>query len=129
MRRLIFLLLLFVTSPVWAGIDNPTDTSSLMLTASADTTYLKLDASNDPITGALTISNKVSIDSSLAISGDAQLYGSVSSPYYKITTTPTMNSTGTISIIAKDASLLTPNAGWMPIKSSDGTTVYFPYWQ
>jgi hypothetical protein len=49
-------------------------------------------------------------------------------PFFQTSTAPTANSTGTVAIVAKDASLLTNNAGWLPMKKSDGVTVYIPYW-
>jgi hypothetical protein len=54
--------------------------------------------------------------------------GVVTGTYFQTSTAPTANSTGTVAIVAKDTNLLTANAGWMPIKKSDGTTVYIPYW-
>jgi hypothetical protein len=51
------------------------------------------------------------------------------SPYFQTSTVPTDNvAGGTVVIVAKDANLLTANAGWLPLKRSDGTTVYVPYW-
>lgn len=47
---------------------------------------------------------------------------------FQISTAPTDNSTGTVAIVAKDTNLLTANAGWLPFKRSDGTTVFVPYW-
>lgn len=52
----------------------------------------------------------------------------VEGTYFKTTTVPTVNSSGTVAIVAKDAETLTNNAGWLPMKRSDGTVVYIPYW-
>lgn len=54
--------------------------------------------------------------------------GIITASYFKTSTAPTAVSTGTVTIVAKDAALLTPNAGWLPFKRSDGTIVYVPYW-
>lgn len=54
--------------------------------------------------------------------------GSVYAPYFQTLTAPLANSTGTVSIVAKDTNLLTPNAGWMPLKDNGGNVVYIPYW-
>jgi hypothetical protein len=56
-----------------------------------------------------------------------QVAGVASAPYFKITTAPTANSTGADTILDRTATPTT-NAGWLPIKKSDGTTVYIPYW-
>lgn len=54
--------------------------------------------------------------------------GTVTAAYFKTSTAPTANSTGTVNIVAKDANLLTNNDSWLPFKKSDGTTVYVPCW-
>lgn len=54
--------------------------------------------------------------------------GVLAANYHQTSTAPTANSSGTVVIAAKDANLLTANAGWLPMKRSDGTTVYLPYW-
>ena len=54
--------------------------------------------------------------------------GLVTAANFQVSTAPTANSTGTVEIVAKDANLLTANAGWLPFKRSDGTIVYVPYW-
>jgi hypothetical protein len=46
----------------------------------------------------------------------------------KIGIAPTANSSGTVAIVAKDANLLTNNAGWVQMQRSDGTVIYLPYW-
>ena len=38
------------------------------------------------------------------------------------------NSSGTVAIVAKDANLLTNNAGWLPMKQSTGAIIYIPFW-
>jgi hypothetical protein len=61
--------------------------------------------------------------------GDADLgNNSIIATFFQISTAPTANSTGTVAIAAKDANLLTANVGWLPLKRSDGTIVYVPYW-
>jgi hypothetical protein len=52
----------------------------------------------------------------------------ITATYFQTSTAITANSTGTVAIVAKDANLLTNNAGWLPLKKSDGTVVYVPYW-
>jgi hypothetical protein len=52
----------------------------------------------------------------------------VTGTYFQTSTAITANSSGTVAIVAKDANLLTNNAGWLPCKKSDGTVVYLPYW-
>jgi hypothetical protein len=54
--------------------------------------------------------------------------GVATATFHQTSTAPTANSTGTVVIVAKDAAALTANAGWLPLKRSDGTTVYVPYW-
>jgi len=74
-----------------------------------------------------TTANTVAIASGTGVT-DLTWTGSLSAAYFKTSTAPTANSTGTVTIVAKDASLLTANAGWLPVKKSDGTIVYLPYW-
>jgi hypothetical protein len=62
------------------------------------------------------------------LNGDMLISGIVTATFFKTSTGVTANSTGTVSIVAKDAEVSTANAGWMPIKKSDGVTVYIPYW-
>jgi hypothetical protein len=64
----------------------------------------------------------------LDVTGDVLSSGVVTATTFKISTVPTANSTGTVTIVAKDVSLLTANTGWLPLKRSDGTIVYVPYW-
>jgi hypothetical protein len=64
----------------------------------------------------------------LDVSGQITSNNIVTGTYFQTSTAITANSTGTVVIVAKDANLLTANAGWMPFKKSDGTTVYVPYW-
>jgi hypothetical protein len=52
----------------------------------------------------------------------------VIAPYFQTSTAITANSTGTVVIVAKDTGTLTANAGWLPMKKSDGATIYIPYW-
>lgn len=64
----------------------------------------------------------------LDVTGQITSNNIVTGTYFQTSTAITANSSGTVTIVAKDANLLTANAGWMPIKKSDGTTVYIPYW-
>jgi hypothetical protein len=63
-----------------------------------------------------------------AYSGLTQFNGVVQADFLKTATPPIANSTGTVALVAKDANLLTANAGWIPMKRSDGTEIYLPYW-
>jgi hypothetical protein len=55
--------------------------------------------------------------------------GVITAANFQISTAPTANvAGGTVAIVAKDANLLTANAGWLQFKRSDGTIVYMPYW-
>jgi hypothetical protein len=65
------------------------------------------------------------IATTVTFSGDATT--TVVSPYFKISTAPTANGAGVGSIKVRGGVAAT-NAGWLPIKKSDGTTVYIPYW-
>lgn len=54
--------------------------------------------------------------------------GTFEATFFQTVTAPTPNSSGTVIIRAKDTASDTLNAGWLPLKRSDGTTVYVPYW-
>jgi hypothetical protein len=77
-----------------------------------------------------TVSPTVALDVVGAILASTTITATTDSiaAYHQTSTAITANSTGTVAIVAKDANLLTANAGWMPIKKSDGTIVYIPYW-
>lgn len=64
----------------------------------------------------------------LDVTGQITADNIVTGTYFQTSTAITTNSSGTVAIVAKDTNLLTANAGWMPIKKSDGTVVYVPYW-
>ena len=64
----------------------------------------------------------------LDTNGNLTTLGVTTGTYFQTSTAITANSTGTVAIVAKDAAAGTNNAGWMPIKKSDGTVVYIPYW-
>jgi len=101
-----------------------------------NTKYLELSSAG-VLTHYYDASNRwnITVGSTGGVTFDAVGAGSefifsdnVSAPLFKTTTAPTANSSGTVSIVAKDAGALTANAGWLPMKRSDGTTVYLPYW-
>ena len=73
--------------------------------------------------GASYHAGAVILDSTLGVTGLITATASI-----KIGIAPTANSTGTVAIVAKDANLLTANAGWVQLQRSDGTAIYLPYW-
>lgn len=64
----------------------------------------------------------------LQVTGTSNVTSTSKAQLFQTTNAPTANSTGTVAIVAKDASSATNNAGWLPMKRSDGTTIYLPYW-
>jgi hypothetical protein len=103
-----------------SGISLPAATNAVdgYLTAADHTTFASFAAKADYAFGANVFSG----------TGAFTTTGLVTAANFQISTAPTANSTGTVAIVAKDVNLLTANAGWLPLKRSDGTTVYVPYW-
>jgi len=54
--------------------------------------------------------------------------GDIVAAHFQTSTSPAANSTGTVVLVAKDAGVATPNAGWLQLKRSDGVVAYVPYW-
>jgi hypothetical protein len=110
------------TIPVQHGFYCPS------LTAATENWGLGINTANNYINGSLRIGSAVAPTVALDVTGQITANNVVTGTYFQTSTAATANSTGTVAIVAKDANLLTANAGWMPIKKSDGTTVYIPYW-
>lgn len=70
----------------------------------------------------------MSIDAGSTVGAALRASNIFEAALFKTMTAPTANSTGTVAIVAKDAGALTNNAGWLPMKTNAGTTVYMPYW-
>lgn len=103
----------------------------------ANTITFNLPVASAANTGKLSAANWTTFNGKADYSFGANVFsgdgaftttGVVTASFFQTSTAPTANSTGTVTIVAKDANLLTANAGWLPIKKSDGTTVYVPYW-
>lgn len=97
-------------------------------TAATNNWGIGINTANNYINGSLSIGKNTAPAVALDVVGQITANNIVTGTFFQTSTAITANSTGTVVIAAKDANLLTTNAGWMPIKKSDGTTVYMPYW-
>lgn len=97
---------------------------------SGSTYTLQLCGESDPTTAAGGITFGASADTRLYRSAASTLTttGVMIASLFQTSTAPTANSSGTVAIVGKTASTGVNNAGWLPMKRSDGTTVYMPYW-
>jgi hypothetical protein len=71
--------------------------------------------------GGLSVSPNLLL-TTLTVSAD------IVASHFQTSTPPAVNSTGTVILVAKDAGVATPNAGWLQLKRSDGNVAYVPYW-